>query len=588
MMEVLTRNSLLTLLALVLLQAPWLARPPHYDEANFLTLARGAALDPWRPHDVRINWQGVEERAFEVLSNPPGLAWWLAPVVDQHVAVQRIWMLPWLGLTLWGMWKLGQRFSGDAERSALLLVTSPLVFLATPALLPDAPLLACVVAGLGGFIHAVDRERPAAGWALLLGAASLFRYSALPLVGLLAWYAVRRGRSPLMALPALVPFALLILHDLHAYGAVHFLAMGRFQSVANAPLDVAHKGVALTCMLGGAAALPFFPWKPASWMGALVGALAATPFGGVATAFGALGGATLGAAVAAEGVFDQNPRDQRFLRAWWIGGALFLLSLRFTAARYWLPFLPALLLCVPTQRWTRRLLATQLTLAVLLAADDDRSARAQEELASQVARLGSGVFTGHWGWQWQMESRGWRAIDEGSRPSPGTLVAMPREAWPQPVDVSCNRVAWEGVAHAPFPWIPRGYSSEGRANLHANWIAGPLAGDTPVRTVVPWTFANDPYERVRVCQDCGEGGCEAPTPAPVVEPQTPPPPKADTDAARTTKAAPRPGSASSRAASAPSTSPSKGAGAGGRASPPRVKPAPPPKPAPRGPRTGRR
>ena len=177
--HLLTRNSLLTLLALVLLQAPWLARPPNHDETNFLALARGAALDPWRPHDVRINWQGVEERAFDVLSNPPGIAWWLAPVIDQHVAVQRIWMLPWLGLTLWGMWKLGQRFSGDAERSALLLVTSPLVFLATPALLPDAPLLACVVAGFGGFIHAVDRERPAAGWAVLLGAAFVRSYDAL-------------------------------------------------------------------------------------------------------------------------------------------------------------------------------------------------------------------------------------------------------------------------------------------------------------------------------------------------------------------------------------------------------------------------
>jgi hypothetical protein len=461
------------------------------------------------------------------------------------------------------------------------------VFLATPALLPDAPLLACVVAGLGGFIHAVDRERPAAGWAVLLGAAALFRYSALPLVGLLAWYAVRRGRSPFLALPALLPFALLVLHDVQAYEAIHFLAMGRFQSVANAPLDLAHKGVALVCMLGGAAALPFFPWKPAAWMGALVGALAATPFGGVATAFGALGGASLGAAVSAEGVFDQNPRDQRFLRAWWVGGALFLLTLRFTAGRYWLPFLPALLLCLPTQRWTRRLLATQLTLAVLLAADDDRSARAQDELASQVARLGSGVFTGHWGWQWQMENRGWRALDEGSRPAPGTLVAMPREAWPQPVDVSCNRVAWEGVAHPPFPWLPRGYSSEGRANLHANWIAAAVAGDAPVRTVVPWTFANDPYERVRVCQDCGEGGCEARTPGSVPDPATPPAttaaPKADPSTARSTKSTPRPAGVSRTTPTQPAP-PSKGAGAGGRASPPRVKPAPPPKPAPRGPK----
>ena len=67
-------------MALVLLQGPWLARPVHYDEANFLVLARGAVADPWRPHAAMVNWQGVRERAFDVLSNPPGIAWWLAPV----------------------------------------------------------------------------------------------------------------------------------------------------------------------------------------------------------------------------------------------------------------------------------------------------------------------------------------------------------------------------------------------------------------------------------------------------------------------------------------------------------------------------
>lgn len=134
------RSALLALAGLIIVQVPWLARPVHYDEAHFLVLARGAAADPWRPHDVRINWQGVEERAFDVLSNPPGIAWWLAPLHEAPVWALRVWMLPWLGVALWGAWRLGRRFLADAERGALLLLSAPVSLLAAPSLLPDAPL----------------------------------------------------------------------------------------------------------------------------------------------------------------------------------------------------------------------------------------------------------------------------------------------------------------------------------------------------------------------------------------------------------------------------------------------------------------
>jgi hypothetical protein len=495
-------------MALVLLQGPWLARPVHYDEANFLVLARGAVADPWRPHAAMVNWQGVRERAFDVLSNPPGIAWWLAPVAHLPVVVQRAWMLPWLAPALWGAWRLGQRFgpagqregatgaevARAGERAALVLLTSPIVFLSTAALLPDAPLYALTLAGVGGFVHAVDRERTTTGWALLAGCAALFRYSGGVLVPVLALYAIRRGRSPLLAVPALLPLGALALHDLHAYGELHLLAMGRFQSVANAPLDLAHKAVASVCMLGGAAALPIFPWTRRVAVGAALGGLAALPWGAAAAGFGLLGGAAL-ASVLDNG--DAAPRDRRWLLAWAVLGMGLLLALRFTATRYWLPFLPAVLLSFPSGRWTRRTLAVQLSLGVLLAADEDRSARAQEDLARQVARVGTGGFTGHWGWQWQLEQRGWTALDEGTRPAPGALVAIPREAWPQPVEVGCSRIVWEGFAQPQLPWLPRGYSSEAGANLHASWIAGP----PPVRTVKPWGFANDPYEQVRVCRE---------------------------------------------------------------------------------------
>jgi hypothetical protein len=554
---------------LALLQLPWLGRPVHYDEANFLTLARGAAADPWRPHDVRINWQGTEERAFDVLSNPPGIAWWLAPMVDAPVAARRLWMLPWLLLAAFGAVRLAERFGGaggekvpedrmrgaappaDAAPTLLrfdridwiaaALLVSPIVMLSSTALLPDLPLYALTLAGVAGFVRATDTDATRGGptpgvrawlgttnawmWALVAGAGALFRYSALPMAPLLGAYAVLSRRSPLPALAALGPIGALALHDLHAYGKVHLLAMGSFQSVANTPEDVFHKLVASVAMLGGAAALPIFPWSAAAAGGAAGGAVLGAGWGWLGGAFGAAGGAVLGEVGrrawmglrrepsrpvvvrrGSQGDVQGSPTggaartfprsDGPWLALWAFGGLLFLLTLRFTATRYWLPFLPAALLVIAPRR-PRALVGASVVLGVALGADDTFSARAQEELAGAAAAVGTGGFTGHWGWQWALEQAGWRALDEGARPDAGTLVALPRQAWPQPVDVRCDDVVWEGAAEPPAPWLPRAYTEAGGANLHASWIAG----FPPRRTVAPWTFAADPYEAARVCRE---------------------------------------------------------------------------------------
>ena len=477
-------------LALVVLQIPWLTRPVNYDETNFLTLARGAAADPWRPHAVLINWQGTTERAFDVLSNPPGIAWWLAPVVSLPVSAQRMWMLPWLGVALLGALRLGRRFVGDGEAAALVLLTAPIVLLSTTALLPDAPLYACTLLGVGGFVDATERAERTWPWALLAGGAALFRYSGVALAPLLALYAIRRGSSPWSALMALAPFLLLGGHDLLAYGEWHFLAMTAFQAVAGTPTDYAHKLAAALAMLGGAAALPVFRWSRGVWIGAAFGALAGAPYGIVGALFAGAGGASL-AAVALRRAAGP------FLSTWVGGGLVFLLTLRFVATRYWLPFLPGVLLAFPLGGSVRRVVLVHTCLGMLLLADDQLTAQGVARLADQVAELGGGRFTGHWGWQHALEAHGWTALDAGQRARPGERVAMPRQAWPQAADVPCSQVVWEGVARPPFPWLPRGYSERGRANLHADWIAGP----PPERTILPWTFANDPYERVRVCQD---------------------------------------------------------------------------------------
>ncbi len=468
-----------------------LPRPVNFDEANFLMLAGGAWVDPWRPHDTLVNWQGTTERAFDVLSNPPGLAWWLAPVIAAPTWLQRALMLPWFVMATWGAALLGGRFGRSGLEGALFLLTAPIVLLSATALLPDMPLYACVLAGVGGFVSRLDANQPAWPFALLAGLAACFRYSGLAVIPLLFLYAWLHRRPFWPALAALVPTALLAAHDLAAYGAWHLLAMGKFQSVSNGPADLAHKAAAMVAMLGGAAALPLFPWRGTAWAGAGLGALLALPFGGVAALFGALGGAALSGLGG-----DRARADRLFLAAWALLGIAFLLALRFTATRYWLPFLPPVLLAMPAT-WPRLRVSLGLSLGALLLLDDAFHARAAADLAARVAATGVGRFVGHWGWQHALEEAGWTALDEGSDPGPGTLVAVPRQAWPQAANLHCNLVVFSGQADARLAWLPRGYSEAASANLHANWIAG----HPPVRTVIPWWFATDPYESARVCAE---------------------------------------------------------------------------------------
>lgn len=495
-----TRRLALSWLLAFGLVLPWVGKPPHVDDPNFLRLAEGARVDPWRPHDVLINWGGVTETAFDVLSNPPGIAWWLAPAVSWPAALQHLWMLPWLLVALAGMAHLARALHLDPATACLLLASSPVVVLAAGALTPDLALLACTTAGLA---LVVDGRRPGFG-AILAGCAVLFRYSGLailPVVGLVAWF-VHDARRPARLRTApltLVPLALLLLHDLHAYGRIHVFAMAGFQGVSDAPVDLLHKLLAALGALGGAVLLPVVALRratvPAALAGAVVGfaaaPLLATPWL-PATLAVAAGAATLSVLRPPRGV-------DAAIVLWALGGLAFLLLLRFTAARYWLPFLPPLVLLALRGRPSGAAVVGHVVLssllATLLAADDARLARAQAQLAAEVDhRFGPGLVAGHWGWQHALEAAGWTPLEEG-QPAPSVL-ATSEVAWPQEPAPGCRVGLADLAADAPFGL--RAHTRAGAGNLHASWVAG----RPPLRTVAPWGFADDPYDLVTVSVPC--------------------------------------------------------------------------------------
>jgi 4-amino-4-deoxy-L-arabinose transferase-like glycosyltransferase len=352
-------------------------KPVHVDDANFLALAHGAAKDFWRPHAIQINWLGTTEKALEVLSNPPGLAWWLLPVRNSPVHVLHLWMLPWVLLSAWGSWQLGQRFTGSGFWAALLFCTTPVVVLCGHSLMPDLPLLACTLAGLGGFLRA---KRHLWAWALLAGTAVLFRYSGLlvpPLVVFTAWMLRRDAIGMRASLAAFLPAIGLVFHDLHAYGQIHFLAMTGFQTGSVSIPKLALNLVSLLGALGGVGLLPILSFHRNRWRwtaaGGLIGLEAALLFGQPAIAL-LLTTASVAGGATALSVFRLRAPEDRVLCAWGIIGLGFLASLRFAASRYWLPFLAPFFLAAlrlgvgKTRLYTA--LAVHICLGLMLALDD--------------------------------------------------------------------------------------------------------------------------------------------------------------------------------------------------------------------------
>jgi hypothetical protein len=502
----------------LLLVLPFLTKPVHLDDANFLALARGAAADPWRPHDIRINWQGTTERAFDVLSNPPGIAWWLAPVADLPVWAQHAWMLPWLALALWGAWKLGDRLTGAPVAATLLLCASPIGLLSAHALMPDLPLFACTLAGAAGLISTAPRR--AWPWALLLGSAALFRYSGLaliPVAALWGYLAGERRDALTLGLAALAPFALLAGHDMLAYGEVHFVAMMDFQGVSGGPRDVLRKLLAAMGAFGGAALLPILCWRRPG--GALLGAFAGVGLGLVAAGLSGHEGLALGATVLAIGAggaslgggvwtaIRERDRETVWLLVWGLGGLVFLLGLRFTAARYWVPFLaPWVLLTLrgAGPRLVRAAVGATVSLSLLLAMSDLRLSRAQHSLALRVLALTEGepgLVAGHWGWQHHLEGAGWTPLEDDAEVPFGALLATSAISWPQTPAEGCFREV--AVLSAPPAMVPgpRVHTASGLANLHAFVVSG----KPPIETYAPWGFGRDPLDVVRLERSCGPG-----------------------------------------------------------------------------------
>jgi hypothetical protein len=190
------------------------------------------------------------------------------------------------------------------------------------------------------------------------------------------------------------------------------------------------------------------------------------------------------------------------LSVWGGLGLVLLVTSRFAATRYWVPFLPAFVLlglkCRPDRRFFELALAANILVSLGLAIDDYEFAECERQAALHVAEvLERGQFAGHWGWQHYLERRGWKPLEP--RDIPSGFLASSAAADPQrPNRSAClTEVSRFSI---PDRWPgPRVHSNTARAGYHG-------AGKG---TYAPWTLTNEPYDTITLFHACSETAVSA-------------------------------------------------------------------------------
>jgi len=316
-------------------------------------------------------------------------------------------------------------------------------------------------------------------------------------------------------------------HDLMAYGQAHVIAMLGFQGTAFESRDFIRKLIASVAMLGGAALLPVLCWcriRSAS-LGLATGlalGIAGAQLSGhsgsafwTTLAFSSAGGASLGGAL----FHRWKDQETRWMATWALLGLTFLLALRFTASRYWIPFFPALVLLSLQgvhARWAQAATLLTLTLSLGLAADDHDLAMVQRDMAVQLSEMDEerARYAGHWGLQYHLMGTDWRQLEEDSPVPDGRLLAVSAISWPQAPAPGCFQLV-QCIAASPLPYLPRVHAPEAGANFHAHLASGPPGRPgnpceitqgwdlQPVETYAPRTFSTEPQEVMTLWRSCG-------------------------------------------------------------------------------------
>ncbi len=512
----------------------------HLDEPPFLAMARQITVAPLHPMDFEFNMFDRSVPMSELNEHPLVLPYLLAGLIYLTGEVEwvlRLLCLPFDLMAAVGLYLLARRYLRSPLLPTLILLAGPAYLINMNHLMAEKWMGAFGFLGLYALSRGLEEKQERWYWgsALLLGAAVLFKPSALFLAGpacVLNWsgrrsslriaaylaavvlpWGLYSAAAFLMDWGSLAPIGRHLVqssaepwsgwpHRLRAFAAFtgacgvvlsvwpYFLCRDRSQFLSRAAAS-----------LGAAALLfaPVFDWEAVTLFDRLLGIFCAA--GAILALWMLLSRESL------------RVRGRPLWISWIVSVAVLQLGFYWSiVSRFNLFLLPPFVFACAAlleSRWkpprlTRFYglsLAGVLALSLPLAMVDARYAGAQKELAGKVAQRyiarGTTVwFTGHWGLQYYLERAGAKGLDRSKggwdAVRPGEIVVVPM--------VNSSIIHPSRALHVNMEEI----TVQHRLPLRLIHLYGRQAGFySSIWGFLPFTWSSDPVDRFRIVELLG-------------------------------------------------------------------------------------
>ena len=541
------RRQLLLVGITVAALLPFSGRAFHVDDTLFLRAAEQIRKHPFDPYGFDVNWYGTPMKMADVTKNPPLVCYYIAAVDSvfgrSERALHLAFLLPAV-VAILGTYKLAGRLGADPMVAALATLFTPVFLVSASGVMSDVFLLALWV--VSAYLWITGLERGSAVRLVVaavgVGLAALAKYFGAALIPvLLAYTWVKQRRVGAASAYFLLPAGILGAYQwaTHAlYGRGLLFEAASYASRWSGGWERLVVGLAFVggCLGVPAALLLRRERRPAR--AAVVTAGAALVITAVVAALGGVGSgdpilyrldeiarsggapwacasllgifAALGAVLLIRAVRDvaaERSADALLIGLWVVGTYVFAVLINWSVnGRTILPLVPAAAVMLarrsasehdsamaPT-RTSVGWLAAAACIALAVAAADAAHADSARQAARQVhqqfgTERGRVWFQGHWGFQYYMESFGFRPVDVSAPPPPpGDVIVMPEN------NVNLYGLAEDRARQIEVFEVP---SSIGVAVLRLGLGAGFYSDFCGP---LPWVLTPVPPERYRVFQ----------------------------------------------------------------------------------------
>ena len=186
-------------LAPLLLLVPFAEKAYQVDDTLSLWVAEQIQHSPANFYGFDINWYGTATPAYEIIKNPPGLFYLLAPffaVFGWGEIPVHLMMAGIASLTAAGTFLLARRMCKSPLLATLIASLSPVFLLSSNTVMTDIPMVACYVWAIELWMRGLDSKKnlPFVLSGLVLGLGILMKYFCITALPLLMAYTLARKR----------------------------------------------------------------------------------------------------------------------------------------------------------------------------------------------------------------------------------------------------------------------------------------------------------------------------------------------------------------------------------------------------------